>query len=340
MCLQRASGKHRELIMHRIRHLALLFLSVLLLSGAVRGEDNASSLQREVRIRMLWLPQAEFAGFYMAQELGFFEKEGLRVRIDHPKSVGGDSLDSLENGEADFAVTWLSPALQRTAGNGKFVNIMQIHQSCALVLIGWKADGILKPSDLSGKRIGLWFPPFLRNPFLCYFRKEQIHDVELQRVLTPVDLLLFRCTKAIGGVEYDECCKLYLSGVDRDELSIFRLSDAMPDLVDEGLYCLEKTWKESPELCRKVRRAVMAGWRAAFADKDRALRIVKQRCDDSGVFFQKYYQKKMLDVMERLFRAETNDGQLRRASFDQGVEVSGIPPGSVRYETFAPEVLK
>ena len=326
--------------MQRIRHLALLFLSVLLLPGTVRGENAVSGQQREIRIRMLWLPQAEFAGFYLAQELGFFEKEGLRVRIDHPVSLGGDSLDSLENGEADFAVTWLSPALQRTSNGGKFVNIMQIHQSCALVLIGRRADGILKPSDLSGKRIGLWFPPSLRNPFLCYFRKEQIHDVDLQRGLSPVYLLLFRCTTAIGGVEYDECCKLYLSGIDRNELSIFRLSDAMPDLVDDGLYCLEKTWKDSPDLCRKVRRAVMAGWRAAFADKDQALRIVKKRCDGSGVFYQKYYQEKMLNVMERLFRAETNDGQLRRASFDQGVEAAGIPPDSVRFETFAPEVLK
>ena len=289
---------------------------------------------------MLWLPQAEFAGFYLAQEMGFFEREGLRVRIDHPTTLGGDPLASLENGEADFAVNWLPPSLQRAAGNGKFVNVMQILQSCALVLIGRKSEGILKPSDLSGKRIGLWFPPSVREPFLCYFRKEKILDVELQRVISPVDLLLFRCTPAIGGVEYDECCKLYLSGVNRNEVSIFRLSDAMPDLADDGLYCLEKTWKESPELCRKVRRAVMAGWKAAFADKEQALRIVKKRCDGSGVFFQSFYQRNMLNVMERLFRAETNDGQLRRASFEQGMEAAGIPPGSVRYETFAPEVLK
>lgn len=317
---------------------ALLF-AALLLSGAVRGED-APSGGKEVRLRMLWLPQAEFAGFYLAQDLGFFEKEGLRVRIDHPTTLGSDSLASLENGEADFAVNWLSPSLQRTAGNGKFVNVMQIHQSCALVLIGRRADGILKTSDLSGKRIGLWFLPSLREPFLCFFRKKQIHDVELQRVITPVDLLLFRCTAAIGGVEYDECCKLYLSGVDRNEVSIFRLSDAMPDLADDGLYCLAKTWKDSPELCRKVRRAVMAGWQAAFADRDRALQAVEKRCHGSGVYFHKFYQKNMLKVMERLFRKETNDGQLRRASFDQGVEAAGIPPGSVRYESFAPEVMK
>lgn len=325
--------------MRRTRYLAAFLIAVLLLAGVIRGDD-AMSGEKEIRIRMLWLPQAEFAGFYLAQEMGFFEKEGLRVRIDHPASLGGSSLDSLENGEADFAITWLSPALQRTAGNGKFVNIMQIHQSCALVLIGRKAEGILKPADLSGKRIGLWFPPDLREPFLCFFRKEQIRDVELQRVFSPVDLLLFRCTAAIGGVEYDECCKLYLSGVNRDEISVFRLSDAMPDLVDDGLYCLEKTWKDSPELCRKVRRAVMAGWRAAFADKEKALRSVEKRCEEAGVYYQNYYQRNMLDVMERLFRTESNDGQLRRASFDQGVEAAGIPQGSVRYESFAPEVLK
>lgn len=325
--------------MRRTRYLAAFLIAVLLLAGVIRGDD-AMSGEKEIRIRMLWLPQAEFAGFYLAQEMGFFEKEGLRVRIDHPASLGGSSLDSLEKGEADFAVNWLSPALQRTAGNGKFVNIMQIHQSCALVLIGRKAEGILKPADLSGKRIGLWFPLDLREPFLCFFRKEQIRDVELQRVFSPVDLLLFRCTAAIGGVEYDECCKLYLSGVDRNEVSIFRLSDTMPDLADDGLYCLAKTWKDSPELCRKVRRAVMAGWRAAFADKKKALRLVEKRCGESGVYFQNFYQENMLNVMERLFRAETNDGQLRRASFEQGLDAAGLQPGSIRYESFAPEVLK
>lgn len=325
--------------MNRIRHLAALFFFAFLLSVMLRGADAVSG-GKEIRIRMLWLPQAEFAGFYLAQDLGLFEKEGLRVRIDHPASLGTDSLDSLENGEADFAVTWLSPALQRTAGNGRFVNIMQIHQSSALVVIGRKAEGIQKTSDLSGKRIGLWFPPSLRNLFLCFFRKEKIHNVELHRVISPVDLLLFRCTDAICGVEYDECCKLYLSGIDRGEISLFRLSDTLPDLADDGLYCLEKTWKDSPELCRKVRRAVMAGWRAAFADKDRALQSVKNRCEKTGVFYQKFYQRNMLNVMERLSRMETNDGQLRRASFDQGMEAAGVPPGSVRYESFAPEVLK
>ena len=326
--------------MRPMRSLAAFLITALLLAGAaVRAEAPAAG-EKEVRIRMLWLPQAEFAGFYMAQEMGFFEREGLRVRIDHPTSLGGDSLDSLENGEADFAVTWLSPALQRTARGGKFVNIMQIHQSCALVLIGRKNEGILKPSDLSGKRIGLWFPPALKEVFLCFFRKEKIRDVELQRVFSPVNLLLFRCTAAIGGVEYDECCKLYLSGVDRDEISVFRLSDAMPDLADDGLYSLEKTWKDSPELCRKVRRAVMAGWRAAFADKKKALRLVEKRCGESGVYFQNFYQENMLNVMERLFQAETNDGQLRRASFEQGLDAAGLQPGSIRYESFAPEVLK
>lgn len=322
------------------RYTAVLLIFTVLLSGTVRGEESAASGEKEIRIRMLWLPQAEFAGFYLAQEDGLFEKEGLRVRIDHPEKGGEDVLSLLDRGEADFVVTWLSSALQRTAGNGRFVNVMQIHQASALVLIARKADGVHETSDLSGKRIGLWFPPDLRNPFLCFLRRKNIRDAELLPVLSPVNLLLFRCTPVIGGVEYDECSKLYFSGVNPDEITVFRLNEAIPDLADDGLYCLKKTWQTSPDVCRKIRRAVMAGWRAAFADKDRALRIVKKNCDSSGVFFQKSYQKNMLDVMERLFHAETNDGQLRRASFEQGMDAAGVPAGSVRYEDFAPEDLK
>jgi len=321
------------------RYAACLLILAVLFPGTVRGEEAVSG-EKEIRIRMLWLPQAEFAGFYMAQEDGLFEKEGLRVRIDHPEKGGEDVLSMLDRGEADFVVTWLSSALQRTAGNDRFVNVMQIHQASALVLIARKADGVHETSDLSGKRIGLWFPPDLRNPFLCFLRRKNIRDAELLPVLSPVNLLLFRCTPVIGGVEYDECCKLYFSGINPDEITVFRLNEAIPDLADDGLYCLKKTWQSSPDVCRKIRRAVMAGWRSAFADKDRALRIVKRNCDKSGVFFHKTYQKNMLDVMERLFHAETNDGQLRRASFEQGMDAAGVPAGSVRYEDFAPEDLK
>ncbi|MBF0528167.1 MAG: ABC transporter substrate-binding protein, partial [Deltaproteobacteria bacterium] len=102
-----------------------------------------------------WVPQSQFAGYFVAKEQGFYREAGLNVQI-LPGGPNRDPSDLLKNHEVTFASTWLSAAIQFQNLDLPLVNLSQIMQNTALMLVATKASGILKPSDLEGKRVGIW----------------------------------------------------------------------------------------------------------------------------------------------------------------------------------------
>ena len=85
-----------------------------------------------------WRPQAQFAGFYVAYDKGFYKDVGLNVRF----LTGGPDAPSpeyLKDGRADFATMWLSTALQMRAHGVKLVNIAQLLQRSSLTIVAWRS---------------------------------------------------------------------------------------------------------------------------------------------------------------------------------------------------------
>ena len=102
-----------------------------------------------------WIPQAQFAGYMVALEKGFYREVGLDLNL----MVGGPekpAFVALESGEAIFCTDWLSSGIQKRASGLPIVNLAQISQRSALILVAKKKSGIEKAQDLNGKQIGLW----------------------------------------------------------------------------------------------------------------------------------------------------------------------------------------
>ena len=95
-----------------IRRAAGLVLCAIFLTGLLAvPSDCATPVLREATLALQWIPQAQFAGYYMAQEKGIYAKYGLDITF----LQGGpnlSSMDALFNGQADFATTWLTTAIQ------------------------------------------------------------------------------------------------------------------------------------------------------------------------------------------------------------------------------------
>ncbi|MDD5242893.1 MAG: ABC transporter substrate-binding protein, partial [Syntrophorhabdaceae bacterium] len=120
-----------------------------------------------------WSPQAQFAGYYVALEKGIYQKYGinLNIKMGGPYSVPADLL---EKGEVDFGTMWLSTAVQKRSQGVRLVNISQIVQRSALMLVAKKGRGIQKPEDINGKKVGLWRDEFRLQP-LAFFKKFNLH---------------------------------------------------------------------------------------------------------------------------------------------------------------------
>jgi NitT/TauT family transport system substrate-binding protein len=111
----------------------------------------------EVSLQLQWLPQAQFAGYYVALDQGYFEEEGFDS-VDIVPS-GGDIVpqDALVAGDVDFAIAWVPKVLGTLEASGvELTNIAQVFQKSGTLQVSWADSGIESVADFEGKRIGSW----------------------------------------------------------------------------------------------------------------------------------------------------------------------------------------
>ncbi|MDO5581465.1 MAG: ABC transporter substrate-binding protein [Planctomycetia bacterium] len=319
-----------------MKKIPLFFLLIFALPLCLQAADPPV-----LRMKMLWLPQAEFAGFYRALEDGLYEQAGVHLLLEHPRPEE-DVFDTLQKEETDIIVAWPIPALQRMEAGEDLVNIGQIAQNSALMFIARKSSGILQPGDISGHRVGLYVAPSLQAPFRSFLDYHGVENCKFLPILTNVDLFLYKGVDITAGVYYDEYYRIYGAGIDPDQLVCFELQNVFSELVDDGLYTLRKTWTKYPDLCKKIRSATLEGWRRVFADPKRGLELVRKYCEKDGVFFDIAHQRWMLSQMKNLIFPEgrENSGILSRASFDELMIMLAFPEGKIVYERFVPEMQK
>ena len=106
------------------------------LSEALASADGQfGELEKtEVSVQLKWLPQAQFMGYYVALEKGFYDDVGLTVNI---VPGGGDISETtaVNSGMVDFGVTWVSNLIAADAGGMNLIEIAQIYQRSGLVLV-------------------------------------------------------------------------------------------------------------------------------------------------------------------------------------------------------------
>ncbi|GAA4380210.1 ABC transporter substrate-binding protein [Agromyces bauzanensis] len=124
-------------------------------SGDGSGETDGGGDLTPVKLQLQWLPQGQFAGYFAAQELGYFEEEGLEVEII---PSGGDIVpqDALANGDVDYAIAWVPKVLGSIEQGANLTDIAQIFQRSGTLQVSWADSGIESVADFEGKKIGSW----------------------------------------------------------------------------------------------------------------------------------------------------------------------------------------
>ena len=143
----------------RVPRIALaMAASVMLVLAACQAGPGGSVELTTVRLQLQWFPQAQFAGYYAAQELGYYEAEGLDVQIipgsaEIAPQVVGSAADGPE-----FTLAWVPKVLQarESEAGSDLVNIAQVFQRAGTLSVSWKDSGITSPADFAGKKVGAW----------------------------------------------------------------------------------------------------------------------------------------------------------------------------------------
>ncbi len=305
---------------------------VLILVCLPCGAFGQSGLKKATFIPQ-WVPHAQFAGYYVAQERGFYKKEGIDLDII-AGGPHGPPLDLLKEGKADLATLWLATGIQARAQGMKIINIAQILQKSALMLVAKKANGISLVQDLEGRKVGLWGPIFQIQP-RAFFRMYHL-NVRVVPQSYSVDLFLRDGVDAASAMWYNEYHTILSCGVNPEELATFFFHEQGLNFPEDGIYVLEKTYQRDPELCQAFVKASIEGWRYAFAHPEEALDVVMRNLKKEFIPATRVHQKWMLARMKDLILSEgfpTSMGRLLHEDYDRvarGLQnnelIEGIPP--------------
>lgn len=271
---------------------------------------------KPVRLMPLWSPQAQFAGHYVAMDQGLYARHGLDLKLLRA-GPGVSATEALTNGTADFAVLWLSTAVQHRDRGVPVVHVAQIIQRSALLLVSRKSSGIRTIADMEGRKVGTWGGD-LSIPANAMFAREGIRIREVPQAHT-INLFLRGGIEVASAMWYNEYHTLLSSGVDAGELDVVFLSQQGMNFPEDGIYALEGTVRRDPAMVAAFREATLEGWKRAFEEPELALDSVLRRMREARIPANRVHQRWMLSRMEDLMKpAEPagRAGELRRADYE------------------------
>jgi NitT/TauT family transport system substrate-binding protein len=289
-------------------------MGLALLSGGAFAADD-------VTLQLKWVTQAQFAGYYVAKDKGFYDEEDLNVTIN----AGGPDIapeQVIAAKQADVIVDWMSAALAARERDLPLVNIAQPFKHGGLQLTCLRETGITSPADFPGHTLGVWF--FGNEyPFYAWMAKLGIpttggeDGVTVLKQAFNVDALLQKQADCISVMTYNEYGQVIDAGIAPDQLLTFNYLNEGIGVMEDGLYVLEDSLKDADFEDRMVRfvRASMKGWKYAEANPDEAAQIVIDN-DDSGAQTLEHQQYMMSEVAK--LTAGSN-GALDPADYEQTV---------------------
>lgn len=289
--------------------------AVMALAGAAHAE--------EVTLQLKWVTQAQFAGYYVALDQGFYEEEGLDVTI----RPGGPDIappQVVAGGGADVIVEWMPAALAAREAGLPLVNIAQPFKSSGMMLTCRNDSGVTTIEDFPGQTLGVWF--FGNEyPFLSWMSHLGIPTdggaggVTVLRQGFNVDPLIQNQAACISTMTYNEYWQVIDAGFTPEELTVFKYEDEGVATLEDGLWVLEDRLDDPAfvETMAKFVRASMRGWKWAEENPEEAAMIVLEN-DETGAQ-QEHHQIRMMGEVAKLTAG--SNGALDPADYQRTVEV-------------------
>jgi len=296
--------------------------TTLLLAGVFALGSVSAMAADKLALQLKWVTQAQFAGYYVAKDKGFYDEENLDVEI---KPGGPDIAPAqvIAGGGADVVLDWMPSALATREKGVPLVNIAQPFKSSGMMLTCRKDSGIATPADFPGKTLGVWFYGN-EYPFLSWMSKLGIptdgseNGVKVLKQGFNVDPILQKQAACVSTMTYNEYWQIIDAGLTPDELVVFKYEDQGVSTLEDGMYVLEKSLADPEMKDKLVRfvRASMKGWKYAEANPDEAADIVLEN-DASGAQTEKH-QRRMMGEIAKLTAG--SNGALEEADYERTVE--------------------
>ena len=241
-----------------------------------------------------WVAQAQFAGYYVAKEQGFYDDEGLDVEIVHPFATQTIE-DLVRSGESQAVAMFLSEAMELVDKGIPMVNILQTSMNSSMVIVSrYGAD----PTGLRNAKVLTWRAGFGQIP-MSVAAKEHL-DYKWITATSSLNLFVAGAVDATLATTYNEYYQLLQTGLVTPGKGIYRFSEHGYNIQEDGVYMTAAAYRKDRDSAERCARASRRGWEWTVEHPDEALEIVMKYVKEYRIPTNRVLQKLMLEEILRL----------------------------------------
>jgi NitT/TauT family transport system substrate-binding protein len=262
-----------------------------------------------VTLQLNGVTEARFAGYYAAQDQGYYVEERLDVTI---RPGGPDIVPEqvVLGGQAEFGLNWLDSTLATRDQGGDIVNIAQVFTRSGMTEITLRDSGIDDIRELRGKKVGVWLGGNEHKLFAALNKSglDPMKDVQIVAQPQPFDMNLFvnRQIDAAAAMTYNELAlvleqenpdtgELYTL----DELNVFKMSDLGTGALEDGVF-VRAAWiqdEENRDVAKRFLTASFRGWVYCRDNQEECLQIVLENGPTLGEGRQRWQLNEINDLI-------------------------------------------
>jgi NitT/TauT family transport system substrate-binding protein len=311
-------------------------------SGSASAEPGGSATTApeaaSVRLQLQWTPQAQFAGYFAADEQGYYEAEGLTVEM----VAGGPTIAPHTVGSApdgpEFTISWVPKVLEAREQGSDLVNIAQVFQRSGTLSVTWKDSGITDPCGYAGKKVGVWdfgneyevtaaalacgLSPGLEaggDPATTYQKVIQQFDMVafLNREIDVAEAMIYNEYAQVLEATNPETGELYQP----DDLNVINYNDVRSAMLQDAIF-VRKAWLDegsNRDIAVRFLRASFRGWIYCRENQDDCIQYTTDAGSQLGAGHQRWM---MNEILPLIFPSPLGIGMMDPVFWQQSVRIS------------------
>ena len=251
-----------------------------------------------VKVRLKWVHQAQFAGFYTAEEKGFYSNKNIDAVLE-PGGVDFPAVQMVSSGSEDFGITGADQILLAREKGVPVVAVAVIYRESPFVYFALKDSGITKPQDFLGEKVGIKLGGNEELTYRAMMKKagvdtKKVTEIPIKYDMTP---LFTGQVMAWPGYSINEPIVAQEQG---HEVNIIWPSDYGVNLYADTLFTTESMIRNNPDLVNRFVAATLEGWEYAIAHPEEAVNFTLKQNDQ----LKKSHETAMLQASLKLLKPD------------------------------------
>jgi len=256
-----------------MKSLCIFIATILLIVAGLTSCVPAITLTpaaTPITVQLKWVNQAQFAGFYVAADKGYYQGENININFS-PGGTGINIIDEVTIGRAQFGIIGAEKIILARSEGKPVIAIATIYRRNPFVIVTLPESGITKPADLLGRTINIGGTDGLVQ-FTAMMSKLNLDINKVNIIPYSYDLQPFYngqidATPAVAAGSLIGILK------QRPDANLIWAEDYGIHFYADTIFTTDKIISENPDLVLRFLQATLKGQQYAIENPEEATQI-------------------------------------------------------------------